>query len=407
MQVVPGDPDRLRAGRARARTRRRRARPSRGSSGRGRTAGRSTRARRPAAGRGRSATRARTASSRSRRPSTSHGLGVPSGRPAEQQDGVEDLGERVRVDGEHLGAAAEVRQRGVDRGHVDRADGAEVLGDDQVGVEVARARPPPGGTGPRRGRPPRRRTRRSRRARAPRASPTSRRSCEYAPRPGCRTRRSPRRRRRRHRWRTGSPSSRGAGTRSALADSATSVSRPQAPVAVRLPAVRAVVAAHRRSSTSLPVSPSRTSSPPWPYARRKGRCPRSAQTSLPVGERDAVVAAARAHVASTAADHDGSAAGLTGHDDSRSTTPSVEVGERVGALAPRAVELEVPRPQVRRARRSVGIRPRGGEVDRAVARAAAVGTHWRATSRSTRRRRHRRRRSRRSRAVDGEPPDTP
>ena len=65
------------------------------------------------------------------------GLLLAPGGPAQRADGVEYLGERVRVDGQDLGGAAEVvegRAHGVD---VDRADGAEVLGDDQVRVEAA------------------------------------------------------------------------------------------------------------------------------------------------------------------------------------------------------------------------------------------------------------------------------
>ena len=85
--------------------------------------------------------------------------------------------------------AAQVGQRVVDDGDVDRADRAEVLGDDQVRVEprecalvevvevlAARQRDRP-------------RRRRSRPAPAPRASPTSTRSCATAPGRGSRTRR--------------------------------------------------------------------------------------------------------------------------------------------------------------------------------------------------------------------------
>ena len=46
----------------------------------------------------------------------------------------------------------EVGQRVVDDGDVDRAHGAEVLGDDEIGVEAGRARPRRGGRGPRRAR---------------------------------------------------------------------------------------------------------------------------------------------------------------------------------------------------------------------------------------------------------------
>jgi len=60
---------------------------------------------------------------------------VAGGLP-EDDDGGEHVVEGVRVDGEHLGPAAEVLQRLVDDRHVHRADGAEVLGDDQVRVEV-------------------------------------------------------------------------------------------------------------------------------------------------------------------------------------------------------------------------------------------------------------------------------
>ena len=122
---------------------------------------------------------------------------VVAGGLAEQQHRVEHLLEGVRVDGQHLGAAPEVGERVVDRGDVDRADRAEVLGDHQRGVEASAARRRRGGRGPRPSRHrARRRTRRSRRASGPPASPTSRRSCGCAPRPGCRTRRSRRRRRR-------------------------------------------------------------------------------------------------------------------------------------------------------------------------------------------------------------------
>ena len=52
-------------------------------------------------------------------------------------DRLEDLGQRVRVDGEHVRRAAQVGERVVDRRDVDRADRAQVLGDDEVGVQPA------------------------------------------------------------------------------------------------------------------------------------------------------------------------------------------------------------------------------------------------------------------------------
>ena len=55
----------------------------------------------------------------------------------------------MRVDGEHLGRAAEVGERVVDHRDVDRAHRAQVLGDDEVGVEAGTARPRRGGRGPR------------------------------------------------------------------------------------------------------------------------------------------------------------------------------------------------------------------------------------------------------------------
>ena len=42
----------------------------------------------------------------------------------------------MRVDGQDLGRAAEVGERVVDHGDVDRADRTEVLGDDEVGVQT-------------------------------------------------------------------------------------------------------------------------------------------------------------------------------------------------------------------------------------------------------------------------------
>ena len=62
-------------------------------------------------------------------------LGSVRSALAQQQDRRPDLVEGVRVDRQHVGPAAEVGQRVVDRRHVDRADGAEVLGHHQVGVE--------------------------------------------------------------------------------------------------------------------------------------------------------------------------------------------------------------------------------------------------------------------------------
>ena len=53
-----------------------------------------------------------------------------------RRDGGEDVLEGVRVDGEDVGGAAEVGEGVVDGGDVDGADGAEVLGDDEVGVEA-------------------------------------------------------------------------------------------------------------------------------------------------------------------------------------------------------------------------------------------------------------------------------
>ncbi len=63
------------------------------------------------------------------------GLLLVAGGRAEDEDRVQHLRHRVRVDGEHLGGAAEVGECIVDDRHVDRAHRAQVLGDDQVGVE--------------------------------------------------------------------------------------------------------------------------------------------------------------------------------------------------------------------------------------------------------------------------------
>ena len=56
--------------------------------------------------------------------------------PPEGHHGGEHLVEGVRVDGQHVRATAEVGQRLVDDRDVHGADRAEVLGDDQVGVQA-------------------------------------------------------------------------------------------------------------------------------------------------------------------------------------------------------------------------------------------------------------------------------
>ena len=61
-------------------------------------------------------------------------LVVPGGL-AQRLDRAEHLVERVGVDGQHLGRAAQVGEGVVDDRDVDRADGAQVLGDDEVGVQ--------------------------------------------------------------------------------------------------------------------------------------------------------------------------------------------------------------------------------------------------------------------------------
>ena len=61
---------------------------------------------------------------------------LATGRLAERADRPEHLVEVLRVQRQHLGPAAQVGQRVVDHRHVDRADRAQVLGHDQVGVEV-------------------------------------------------------------------------------------------------------------------------------------------------------------------------------------------------------------------------------------------------------------------------------
>ncbi len=60
----------------------------------------------------------------------------PAARPAEGHHRGQHLVEGVRVDGEHVRPAAEVGEGVVDHGDVDRAYRAQVLGDDEVGVEV-------------------------------------------------------------------------------------------------------------------------------------------------------------------------------------------------------------------------------------------------------------------------------
>ena len=66
------------------------------------------------------------------------GVGRPlvTGRLAQGLDRAEHLLQRVRVDGQHLGRAAQVGERVVHHGDVDGADGAEVLGDHDVGVQA-------------------------------------------------------------------------------------------------------------------------------------------------------------------------------------------------------------------------------------------------------------------------------
>ena len=129
-------------------------------------------------GRGRVPTR-RTTSARRRCVSCTQGVGLDlaAGGPAEHPDRLQHLGERVRVDGQHLGGAAEVGQRVVDDRDVDGADRAQVLGDDQVGVQARPGRPRRGGRGRRRAASPRPRSRRSREGSAPPASRWSTRSC--------------------------------------------------------------------------------------------------------------------------------------------------------------------------------------------------------------------------------------
>ena len=61
-------------------------------------------------------------------------VGVSRGT-AQREDRLEHRLEGVRVDGEHVGGAAEVGERVVDHRDVDGADGAQVLGHHQVGVE--------------------------------------------------------------------------------------------------------------------------------------------------------------------------------------------------------------------------------------------------------------------------------
>ena len=63
------------------------------------------------------------------------GLLVVPGGLAQRLDRAEHVVERVGVDGQHLGSAAEVGQGIVHDRDVDRADGAQVLGDDEVGVQ--------------------------------------------------------------------------------------------------------------------------------------------------------------------------------------------------------------------------------------------------------------------------------
>ena len=132
--VVPGDAERLLARLPRGPTRRRRRAPSRGPSGPARTGGRST----PAPARAawavrRSGVRPRRAG---RAATPTNARPVPRCRwLAQRGDGREHLVEGVRVDGEHVGAAAEVREGVVDDRDVDGAHRAQVLGDDEVGVQ--------------------------------------------------------------------------------------------------------------------------------------------------------------------------------------------------------------------------------------------------------------------------------
>ena len=86
---------------------------------------------------------------------------LAAGGPAHRPDRVEHLVQGHRVEGQHLGPAAEVGQGVVDLGAVDGTDGAEVLGHHQVGVEASGAAPRRGCRGPRRrpaGPAPRRRS---------------------------------------------------------------------------------------------------------------------------------------------------------------------------------------------------------------------------------------------------------
>ena len=163
----------------------------------------------------------RTASSRARSEATRRSdlCLVAGGRP-ERGDRVEHLLERVRVDGQHLGGAAEVGQRVVDDRDVDRADRAQVLGDHQIGVEArqgALVEVVEVLAGAHRGR----HERVDLRGVEPLGQGAGRDDAAFAGLgAGSRTRRSPRRRRRRHRSRRGSRSSTAAGRRSACTDRA-------------------------------------------------------------------------------------------------------------------------------------------------------------------------------------------
>ena len=110
--------------------------PSRAPSARARTAGRSTPAPAPAAGAARPPARPRRpAAPAGRRPGRRPRPRDRSPRRACTTEASTSL-QVVRVDGEHLGAAAEVGQRVVDDRDVDGAHGAQVLGDHEVGVQV-------------------------------------------------------------------------------------------------------------------------------------------------------------------------------------------------------------------------------------------------------------------------------
>ena len=64
-----------------------------------------------------------------------------AGRLAGAHDRRQHLVERHRVERQHIGRAGQVRQRLVDLRHVDGAHRAQILGDDEIGVEVLEGTP--------------------------------------------------------------------------------------------------------------------------------------------------------------------------------------------------------------------------------------------------------------------------